>query len=88
MPKYQMVFDTVKGDVKHTVDIDDSETLDNVLEEILWELKDRGSMLKGRDGQPVQVVCNGQALDFSLPLPKQRVYANDVLRVSTIDGNG
>ena len=81
MPKYQMVFDTVKGDIRHSVDIDDTETLDQVLEEILWDLKERGGKL--RQGQP-QVVCNNQSLDFSLPLPAQGVYPNDVLRVSTI----
>jgi hypothetical protein len=86
MPKYQIMFDTVKGDVRHNVDIDDSETLDHVLEEVLWELNERGSMLKGH-GQP-QVVCNSQLLDFSMPLPGQGVYPNDVLRVSTISING
>lgn len=86
MPKYQMVFDTVKGDIRHNVDIDETETLDSVLEEILWELKDRGSMLKGQ-GQP-QVICNGQQLQFDQPLTEQGVYPNDVLRVSTISFNG
>jgi hypothetical protein len=86
MPKYQMVFETVKGDVRHSVDIDDNETLDTVMQDILWDLKQRGSILKGQ-GRP-QVVCNNQSLDFSLPLPGQKVYPNDVLHVSTIAING
>jgi hypothetical protein len=77
-----MVFDTVNGPVQHNVDVDDGETLDAVLPDILWELKQRGSILKG-NGQP-QVVWGSQVLDLSLPLRQQNVYPNEVLRVSTI----
>lgn len=86
MPKYQIYFDTVQGEVKFNVDIDDEETLDMVLDEILFDLRERGQVLKG-DGEP-QVVWNGQALDFSARLPAQGVRANDVLRVSTVATNG
>ena len=86
MPQYQMIFDTVKGPVQHNVDIDDGETLDDVLRDILWELRQRGSILKG-NGQP-QVRCNNQVLDTSQPLPQQNIFANEVLRVSTISING
>jgi hypothetical protein len=85
MPKYQ-VFDTVKGETKYNVDIDDEELLDAVLDEILYDLRERGDLLKG-DGDP-QVVWNGQSLDFATPLPQQGVRANDVLRVSTLATNG
>ena len=37
MPKYQIYFDTVQGEVKFNVDIDDEETLDMVLDEILFD---------------------------------------------------
>ena len=86
MPKYQMVFDTVNGEVRHTVDIDNDERLEGTLDEILWELKERGKVLKG-NGEP-QVSCNGKVLDFGLPVSRQGVYPNDVLRVTTIAMNG
>ncbi len=86
MPKYQMYFDTVSGETKYNVDIDEGETLDMVLEEVLFDLRERGDMLKG-DGEP-EVVWNGASLDFATPLPQQGVRANDVLRISTIATNG
>lgn len=86
MPKYQMLFDTVRAEQKFNVDIDEQETLDATLDEILFELRERGDYLKG-EGQP-QVVWNGYSLDFSVPLPEQGVQANDILRVSTIVLNG
>lgn len=86
MPKYQMIFDTVRAEQKFNVDIDEQETLDATLDEILFELRERGDYLKG-EGQP-QVVWNGHSLDFSTSLPEQGVRANDILRVSTIVLNG
>jgi len=86
MPKYQMYFDTIQGETKYNVDIDEDESLDEVLHEILYDLRERGDVLQG-DGEP-QVVWNSQALDFSAPLPSQGVRPNDVLRVSTIATNG
>ncbi len=86
MPKYQVYFDTVSGETKYNVDIDEGETLDMVLEEILFDLRDRGDLLKG-DGEP-EVIWNGSSLDFATPLPQQGVRSNDVLRVSTIATNG
>ena len=86
MPKYQIYFDTINGETKYNVDIDDEEILNVVLDEILYDLRERGDLLQG-DGEP-QVVWNGQSLDFSTPLPQQGVRANDVLRVSTVATNG
>jgi len=86
MPKYQMLFDTVRAEQKFNVDIDEQETLDATLDEILFELRERGDYLKG-EGQP-QVVWNGTSLDFAVPLPEQGVRGNDILRVSTIVLNG
>ncbi|HMF65596.1 MAG TPA: hypothetical protein VK608_16015 [Edaphobacter sp.] len=86
MPKYQVCFDTVRGETRYNVDIDDDENLNMVLEEILFDLRERGDVLKG-DGEP-EVVWNGQSLDFSLPLQQQGVRVNDILRVSTIATNG
>lgn len=86
MPKYQMLFDTVRAEQKFNVDIDEQETLDATLDEILFELRERGDYLKG-EGQP-QVIWNGASLDFSIPLPQQGVRGNDILRVSTIVLNG
>lgn len=86
MPKYQILFDTVRAEQKFNVDIDEQETLDTTLDEILFELRERGDYLKG-EGQP-QVVWNGSSLDFAVPLPEQGVRPNDILRVSTIVLNG
>ncbi len=86
MAKYQIYFDTINGETKYNVDIDDEELLDVVLDEILYDLRERGDMLQG-DGNP-QVVWNGQSLDFGSPLPIQGVRPNDVLRVSTVTTNG
>jgi hypothetical protein len=86
MPKYQVYFETIRGETKYNVDIDDDETLNAVLEEILFDLRERGDVLQG-EGEP-QVVWNGQSLDFSIALPQQGVRPNDVLRVSTIATNG
>ena len=86
MPKYQIYFDTIKGETCYKVDIDDAEVLDGVVSEILYELRERGDVLQG-DGEP-QVVWNGNALDFARSLPEQGVRPNDVLRVSLIALNG
>jgi hypothetical protein len=82
MSKYQMYFDTITGPSNYKVDIDDDELLDVVLDEILYDLRERGEILQG-DGQP-QVVWNGKSLDFAQPLPTQGVHPNDLLRVSII----
>ncbi|AEU36274.1 hypothetical protein [Granulicella mallensis] len=86
MPKYQILFDTLRAERKFNVDIDESETLETTLDEILFELRERGDYLKG-EGQP-QVVWNGVSLDFAMPLGQQGVHPNDILRVSTIVLNG
>lgn len=86
MPKYQMYFDTVSGETKYNVDIDEDETLGMVLGDILYDLRERGAVLKG-DGEP-EVLWNGAALDFAMALGPQGVRANDVLRVSTVATNG
>ena len=86
MAKYQVYFDTITGESKYNVDIDDDEVLEQVLDEILYDLRERGEILQG-DGEP-QVVWNGQSLDFAQPLPQQGVRPNDVMRVSTIATNG
>jgi hypothetical protein len=86
MPKYQIFFDTVRAEQKFNVDIDEQETLETTLDEILFELRERGDYLKG-EGQP-QVIWNGLSLDFSVSLPEQGVRPNDILRVSTIVLNG
>jgi hypothetical protein len=86
VPKYQVYFDTINGETRYNVDIDEDETLQDVLYEILYELRERGDVLQG-DGEP-QVVWNGVSLDFAAPLSTQGLHPNDVLRVSTIATNG
>ncbi len=86
MAKYQIYFDTVRGETKYTVDIDEEETLGQTIDEILFDLRERGDVLQG-DGEP-EVLWNGRSLDFAEALPVQGVRPNDVLRVSTIATNG
>ena len=86
MPKYQIYFETISGETKYNVDIDEGETLNMVLEEILFDLRERGDVLKG-EGEP-EVIWNGASLDFASPLTPQGVRPNDVLRVSTMATNG
>jgi hypothetical protein len=86
VPKYQIYFDTIKAETRYHVDIDEHETIDDVLHEILYELRERGDVLQG-EGEP-QVVWNGKSLDFAVSLSEQGVRPNDVLRVSTIAING
>jgi hypothetical protein len=81
-----MYFDTVNGETRYNVDIDDEETLADVLDEILYDLQDRGDVLQG-EGEP-QVVWSGNSLDFDSSLPGQGVRPNDVLRISTVAMNG
>ena len=85
MPKYQMYFDTVNGETRYNVDIDEDETLGDVLDEILFDLQE-GDVLQG-EGEP-QVVWSGTSLDFDSPLVGQGVRPNDVLRISTVALNG
>lgn len=82
MPKYHMIFDTTAGPVPFNVDVDDDELLDDVLDEILFDLRERGSILKDDGDGDLQVVWNGKSLDFGQPLPVQGVSPNDRLRVS------
>jgi hypothetical protein len=86
VPKYQVYFDTINGETRYNVDIDESETVQEVLYEVLSELRERGDILQG-DGD-IQVVWNGQSLEFDSPLPQQGVRPNDLLRISTIARNG
>jgi len=82
MPKYQMYFDTTTDEFKNNVEIDEAETLDGVMSDILYELRaDYGRVLRG-EGEP-QVSWSGNLLDPNRPLPEQGVRPNDVLRVST-----
>jgi len=85
MPKYQVYFDTVSGEIRYNVDIDEEESLQNVLDEILFEL---GSAQQAQRQRPPQVLWSGQAVDFGSPLPEQGIRPNDILRVSTIVLNG
>ena len=45
MPKYQIYFDTIQGETKYHVDVDETETLSEVLDEILYDLRERGDVL-------------------------------------------
>src|SRR5215472_5752631 len=86
MPKYSLVVDTEGGEVRHSVDIDEGETLDAIFGEILAELRDAGDILKD-DGVPT-AISGGRLLDFAAPLPLQGVSPGDVIRVTVQSSNG
>jgi len=93
MPKYQVYFDTVEGEKKYDVDIDDHERLEDVLGDVIQELQENGHMLGGVSTGDLKVVWGGKEgreLDLSQTLPEQQVRPNDVLRVlvETYDAGG
>ena len=57
-----------------------------MLDEILYDLREKGQLLQG-DGEQ-QLVWNCVALDFETPEAQQGVQPKDVLRVSTVAVNG
>ncbi len=84
MPRYQVFFDTSAGELSAKVDIDDYETLDVLLPELLSQIEEEsGAVLKGwREGvgEPI-CVWDGRELDQHITLPEQGVRPNDVLRI-------
>jgi hypothetical protein len=84
MPQYQIYFDTLEGEKRYDVDIDDDEIIDLVLRGILAELHERGHKIAGASTGDLKVVWGGREgreLDLSRTLPEQGVRPNDVLRV-------
>src|SRR3712207_5219891 len=84
MPKYQMYFDTKDGWKLFNVEIDEDETLGEVMPNILFEIRDNGCVMEGQpEGSgDIYVTCDGRDLDMTLTLPDQGVRSNDVLRVA------
>src|SRR5262245_15424674 len=84
MPQYQIYFDTLEGEKRYDVDIDDEEIIDLVLRGILAELHERGHKIAGASTGDLKVIWGGREgreLDLSRTLPEQGVRPNDVLRV-------
>ena len=83
MAKYQVYFDTQAGWVNFRVDVDEDETLDTVLPDILYDLEQNGFLLQGsREGSgDISVTWEGRELDQQRPLPRQGVKPNDNLRI-------
>ena len=84
MPQYQIYFDTLEGEKRYDVDIDDEEIIDVVLRGILAELHERGHKIAGASTGDLKVIWGGREgreLDLSRSLPEQGVRPNDVLRV-------
>jgi hypothetical protein len=83
MPNYQIYYATSGGELNRTCDIEESDTLDSVLPDMLVELEEDGHVLEGRQegGEEVYVIWQGRHLDKTRPLPQQGVRPNDVLRV-------
>lgn len=81
MAQYQIYFDTLEGEKKFNVDIDDGEVVERALREILVELDERGHRLRGIATGDLKIIWNGHELDLSRTLPEQKVRPNDLLRV-------
>jgi hypothetical protein len=87
MPKYKIIFDTTKGELVHSVTIEDAEIIGEVLPGIIGELKESdGAFLRG-DG-PAQMVCGSRALTPSKTLPAENVMPGETLLVTCIATNG
>jgi hypothetical protein len=87
MPRYQMYFLLPGREIQRRAQINDEETLTEVMPEILQELREtEGAVLEGQ-GNP-KVESNGKVLLWSKCLPPQGVRPEDVLRVSLIPENG
>jgi len=79
-----MYFDTKDGWKLFNVEIDEDETLGEVMPNILFEIRDNGCVMEGQpEGSgDIYVTCDGRDLDMTLTLPDQGVRSNDVLRVA------
>jgi hypothetical protein len=87
MPKYKVIFDTTKGDMVHSVTIEDAEAIGDVLPGIIGELREHdGAFLRG-DGDP-QMVYKSRALVNSKTLPDENVMPGETLHVTCIATNG
>ena len=88
MPKYQMYFNTQAGWRDFNVDLDEHESLETVLQDILHDLKEKGYVLEGggQEGMGnILVTWEGRELDMKRSLPRQGVKPNDILRVSVVE---
>jgi hypothetical protein len=84
MAQYQVYFDTLAGEKRYDVDIGDTESLEQVLRDILVELSEKGHTMRGLSTGDLKVIWGGREgreLDLSHSLPEQGVRPNDVLRV-------
>lgn len=87
MPRYKIIFDTTKGNLTHSVTIDDSEIIGEVLPGIIGELRESdGAFLRG-DGPP-QMLFGSRALTPSNTLPAENVMPGETLLVTCIVTNG
>jgi hypothetical protein len=84
MAQYQMYFGTQNGWTNFNVDIDEDETLQSVLPDVLRELEESGHVLKGwpEGGGELVVTWEGRELDVGKALPQQGLRPNEVLRVA------
>lgn len=87
MAIYQVDFNTQAGWKRFTVEVDEDETLDTVLPDILHSLEDYGLVLEGqREGRgDILVTCDGRELNPEMSLPEQGVRSHDVLKVTVGD---
>jgi hypothetical protein len=84
MAQYQMYFGTQAGWTKFEVDINEDETLQSVLPDVLCELEESGHVLKGwqKGSGDLVVTWEGRELDLGEALPRQGLRPNEVLRVA------
>ena len=61
MAKYIFNFDAVGSEVSYNVNINDDETLDTIIDEIIFELRERGDTLRG-EGE-ILLTHEGRKLD-------------------------
>jgi hypothetical protein len=83
MPVYSIVFDTIEGQLKYEVTVEDQELLSDVMGDLLADLEDQGHRLAGGSSSSIEVVWNGKPLNGDIPLLQQGVQPRDTLLVRT-----
>jgi hypothetical protein len=83
MPVYSIIFETIEGQLKYEVTIEDQELLSDVMGDLLADLEDQGHRLVGGGSSSIEVVWNGKPLNGDIALSQQGVQPRDTLIVRT-----
>jgi hypothetical protein len=83
MPVYSVIFQTIEGQLRYEVPIEDQELLSDVMNDLLADLEEQGHRLAGGSSSLIEVVWNGKPLNGDITLGEQGVMPKDTLIVRT-----